>query len=178
VTMPLAEDLRGTLIVPVPEAEPLVGRWRMEHDPPAPFGIPAHITLLFPFRPARWLGEQVVAGLAAFFRAAHPANVSLTHVGRFPGILYLAPEPAEPFVELTRQLSARFDLLPYGRAGGGRTPHLTVARHEDPSFLDRLADNLAPSLPLAFAMREAWLMERDEAGSWHRTETFAIGDGG
>jgi 2'-5' RNA ligase len=179
VTMPLAEDLRATLIVPVPEAEPLVGHWRLEHDPPAPFGIPAHITLLFPFRPAYWLGEQGVADLAAFFCTVQPGNFALTHIGRFTaGVLYLAPEPAEPFVELTKQLSERFDLLPYGRATSGRNPHLTVARHEDPSFLDRVADALTPSLPLEFTMREAWLMERDTTGYWHRTETFTLGSQG
>jgi len=175
MTMPLAEDLRATLVVPVPEAEPLVGSWRQEYDPPAPFGIPAHITLLFPFRPVRWLGPEAVAELAAFFRAVPAAPFSLTHVGRFPRVLYLAPDPAAPFVDLTTRLSARFDLLPYGRPGAGNTPHLTVARHDDPSFLDRVSDALTPSLPLAFTVREAWLMERDEAGYWHRTEAFPFG---
>ena len=182
MTMPLAEDLRGALVVPVPEAEGPVGEWRREYDPPAPFGIPAHITLLFPFRPVRWLGAEAVAELAAFFRAVPSAPFALTHVGRFPGqpgrspgIVYLAPEPAAPFVDLTRQLAARLDLLPYGRASGGGTPHLTVARDEDPDFLDRVSAALSPSLPIAFTLREAWLMERDVAGYWHRTETFPFG---
>lgn len=178
MTMPLGEDLRGTLVLPVPEAEPLVGRWRMEHDPPAPFGIPAHITLLFPFRPVRWLGEEGVAELAAIFRALPPGQFALTRVGRFSGVIYLAPEPADPFIELTRRLSTRFGLLPYGRADRGRTPHLTVARHEDAGFLDRIADALAPSLPLEFTTREAWLMERDATGYWRRAETFAFGSEG
>jgi len=175
MTMPLAEDLRATLVVPVPEAEPLVGHWRQEYDPPAPFGMPAHITLLFPFRPVRWLGNDAVSGLQAFFQAVPAAQFALTHVGRFSRIVYLAPEPAEPFVELTRRLSTRFDLLPYGRADAGRTPHLTVARHDDQSFLDQVAGALTPSLPLPFTLREAWLMERDEAGFWHRTEAFPFG---
>ncbi len=182
MTMPLAEDLRATLVVPVPESEPLVGRWRQQYDPPAPFGIPAHITLLFPFRPARWLGEDGLADLAAFFRAETTAQCSLARVGRFPGrpgqspgIVYLAPEPAAPFIELTKRLAARYDLLPYGRADMGVTPHLTVARHEDSASLDRVADVLSPSLPLPYTLREAWLMERDEAGYWHTSETFPFG---
>ncbi len=176
MTMPLAEDLRATLVVPVPESEPLVGRWRQQYDPPAPFGIPAHITLLFPFRPVRWLGEEAVADLAAFFLAERSAQFSLARVGRFrAGIVYLAPEPAEPFIDLTKRLAARFDLLPYGRSDGGGSPHLTVARHEDPVFLDQVANALTPSLPLHFWMREAWLMERDDAGYWHRSETFPFG---
>ena len=145
-------------------------------DPPAPFGIPAHITLLFPFRPAHWLGPDAVDDLATLFRAVPLSEFALTHVGRFgTRVLYLAPEPAAPFVDLTKQLSTRFDLLPYGRADGGRTPHLTVARSDDPAFLDQVEAALAPSLPLPFTLHEAWLMERDEAGYWHLSVTFPFG---
>jgi hypothetical protein len=34
------------------EAEPLVGRWRAEHDAAARFGIPAHVTVRTPFLPS------------------------------------------------------------------------------------------------------------------------------
>lgn len=171
--MPLAEELRATLVVP--ESEPLVGRWRQKYDPPAPVGIPAHITRLFPFRPVRWLGEGAVADLAALIRAEPAAQFSLARVGRFPRIVYLAPEPAQPFISLTKRLAARFDLMPYGRGDGGGTPHLTVARHDDLGVLDRIVDALSPSLPLPFTLREAWLMERDDAGYWHRGKTFPFG---
>jgi hypothetical protein len=65
MTMPLAEDLRATLVAPAPEDEPLVGHWRQQYDPSAPVGIPAPVTLLFPFRPAAWLGQEGVKGLIA-----------------------------------------------------------------------------------------------------------------
>jgi hypothetical protein len=41
------------LIVEVPEAEPDVARLRERLDASAPLGIPAHITVLFPFMPPR-----------------------------------------------------------------------------------------------------------------------------
>ena len=41
--------------------------------------------------------------------------------------------------------------------------------------VDQVANALTPSLPLHFWMREAWLMERDDAGYWHRSETFPFG---
>jgi 2'-5' RNA ligase len=173
--MPLAEDLRATLIVPVPEAEPLVGHWRQQYDPPAPVGIPAHITLLFPFRPAAWLGQAGVAELAALLRGVPATGCTLAQVGHFTRLVYLAPEPADLFVGLTRQLSERYGLLPYGRAEGGITPHLTVARHEDPAILEAVTETLNAGLPLAFALREAWLMERDLAGRWHVSERFPFG---
>src|SRR5437660_989822 len=41
----------SALLIPVPEAEPLVGQWRLEHDPSARAGVPPHVTLLYPFLP-------------------------------------------------------------------------------------------------------------------------------
>lgn len=175
MTMPLAEELRATLIVPVPEAEPLVGHWRQQYDPPAPIGIPAHITLLFPFRPAAWLGQAGVAELAALLKEVPVTACTLERVGHFTRLVYLAPEPADLFVGMTRQLSERYGLLPYGRADAGTTPHLTVARHEDPAILETVTQRLNAGLPLAFTLREAWLMERDLAGRWHTAERFPFG---
>src|SRR5215216_5253276 len=50
---------RSALIVAVPEAEPLVGGWRLRYDD-ASLGVPAHVTLLFPFMPAEELGEALL----------------------------------------------------------------------------------------------------------------------
>ena len=41
--------LESALLVPVPEAEPFVQRHRFRHDSVALRGVPAHITVLFPF---------------------------------------------------------------------------------------------------------------------------------
>lgn len=42
------------LIVRIPEAEPAVRRWRDRFDPSAEAGVPAHVTVLFPFRSNSW----------------------------------------------------------------------------------------------------------------------------
>ena len=39
----------SAVVVEVPEAEPLVGAWRLRFDPVAALGMPAHVTLLYPF---------------------------------------------------------------------------------------------------------------------------------
>lgn len=41
--------LESALVVLVPEAEALVKSFRDRHDPSAAAGVPAHITLLYPF---------------------------------------------------------------------------------------------------------------------------------
>ena len=39
----------SALVILVPEAEPLVRPFRHRFDPSAALGVPAHITLLYPF---------------------------------------------------------------------------------------------------------------------------------
>jgi len=42
--------MESTLSILVPEAEGLVGSFRVRYDPAAKDGMPAHITLLYPFK--------------------------------------------------------------------------------------------------------------------------------
>ena len=46
------------IVVPVPEAEAVVGDWRRLHTPSGAEGVPAHVTLLAPFIPAVRLDER------------------------------------------------------------------------------------------------------------------------
>ena len=57
---------RSALIVAVPEVEPLVGDWRSRYDN-ATLGVPAHVTLLFPFVPAAQLDDVLLGELEALF---------------------------------------------------------------------------------------------------------------
>ena len=39
----------SAVIVPVPEAEPVVGEFRASMDTAARWGVPAHVTVIYPF---------------------------------------------------------------------------------------------------------------------------------
>lgn len=54
------------VVVPVPAADPLVSRWRERFDPAAAFGVPPHVTIVYPFVPAEALSEHDLADLRAF----------------------------------------------------------------------------------------------------------------
>src|SRR5690348_1437998 len=123
--------LRGGIIVPVPEAEPIVRAWRERYDAVASQGVPAHITLLYPFLSADALDADGQAFLTELFARTPSIRVRLVAIGRFPEVVYLVPEPVDWFVELTRALSDRFGLLPYGGLYESVVPHLTVAQHPD-----------------------------------------------
>jgi 2'-5' RNA ligase len=167
--------LRGAIIVPVPEAEPLVGAWRQRYDPSATRGVPAHITLLYPFLAAADLGTDGLLFLENLFAATQPVRARLVAVAEFPGVLYLAPEPASWFADLTHALSERFGLLPYGGLYEHVTPHLTVAHGAEPAAMASISAQLSPRLPIAFAAGEAWLMEQRDQGVWQHEATFPVG---
>ena len=55
------------LIVIVPEAEDLVGRFRIQFDSSAAVGVPAHVTVLYPFKPPHELTADVFQALEKLF---------------------------------------------------------------------------------------------------------------
>ena len=57
------------LIVEIPEAEPGVARHRERLDANALLGVPAHITVLFPFMPPETIGPLALAELEDLFAA-------------------------------------------------------------------------------------------------------------
>jgi hypothetical protein len=61
---------RSALIVEVPAAEPAVARRRERLDSSAPLGVPAHITVLYPFLPPGAIGPAVLGDLGRLFAAA------------------------------------------------------------------------------------------------------------
>jgi hypothetical protein len=51
--------LESALVAPVPAAEALVGAFRDLYDPGAAVGVPAHVTILYPFKPPDAIDEVV-----------------------------------------------------------------------------------------------------------------------
>ena len=157
------------VIVPVAEAAAAVDAWRertCEGKPSA--GVPPHVTLLAPFAPVT---HVVVRTLEEVFAETSAFALELRELRRFPGTLYLAPEPAEPFAALTAALVSRFPgYPPYGDPSITVVPHLTVAQGGD-ELLDRVEAELRPALPIAADVREAVLLER-EGDAWRIRERF------
>src|SRR5919108_4195255 len=121
--------METALIIAVPEAEALVGPFRERHDPSASAGCPAHITLLYPFKPPHEIDADVLVGLHRCLAGFAPFSFTLVGTRRFPGVLYLSPEPAEPFRQLTVALWERHpETPPYGGRHPDIGPHLCIAQ--------------------------------------------------
>ncbi len=168
---------RGGLIVPFLDAEGLIEPWLERYLPVWKLGVPAHVTLLFPFPTITELDAAALADLTTLFANMPGITARFAEVGQFPDVIYLAPEPRDWFVGLTRMLSARFGLLPYGGQHAEIVPHLSVARATDPAIQDEIAGALRPLLPIEGPVREVWLMDEEQDGHWHRAATFPLGPG-
>jgi 2'-5' RNA ligase len=167
---------RSALIVAVPEAEPLVGEWRLRYDN-ARLGIPAHVTLLFPFVPAEELDDALFDELRALFATRPAFPVAFPRVARFPDHAWLAPEPSEPFVRLTKLIFERYPgYPPYEGMHDVVIPHLTVGEG-DAAFQDEVETALTPHLPVEAAVSDVVLLEEDASGYWRTRERFPLGAG-
>jgi len=146
--------VRTALLIPVPEAENLVGELRARYDRADETGIPAHVTILAPF------GDSE-DGLEALIADFEPFDFALTRVERWPGVLWLAPEPAGPFVALTTAVAARYpEHPPYGGAHDTLIPHLTVGHYEEPP--KELDADVRRGLPIA--ARATYVAQFQEVG--------------
>ena len=148
------------MLLPVPQAEPLVSAWRARHDPVAAAGVPAHISLIVPWIPPPAIHPADLADLAEVTAGTPCWDFSLTGVSWFGRrVLWLVPEPAEPFQELTARLAERFGTLPWDGAFGEVVPHLTVGHADgDAARLDRVGEDLTARLPVACRAEELWVM--------------------
>jgi hypothetical protein len=169
----------SALIVAVPEVEALVAPFRARHDPAAAKGVPAHVTVLYPFLAPERITPSIVLSLAELFAALPELRVSFTEVRRFPEALYLAPEPAEPLRRVTERVFARFpETPPYEGRFADVIPHLTVAHAEEPSLLEAIAAEFGRAargaLPIATDVRAVELIVKRD-GRWRKRTEFALG---
>lgn len=164
-------------IVHVPEAEPRVDALRARFHPVARLGVPAHVTILFPFMAPERVDASVLqrvrdalAGFAAF-------AFTLEKVGRFPATTYLAPEPAAHFIDLTKRLAAAFpEFPPFGGEFDTIIPHLTVA-HGVASEADVAQTELTAAMASGGPIQsscDAVILIENSTGCWKPMHTFAL----
>jgi 2'-5' RNA ligase len=159
-------QLRSALIVAVPEAAAVVDTWRERTSYAKPSsGIPPHVTILVPFVPPATIDDSLIEDLRTLFGTFESFTFELGATGRFPTVLYLAPDPAEPFVQLTRAVCEAYPAYPpYGGTFDSIVPHLTTAEGTG-AILSAAEADVLPSLPITAEASEALLIEEVEPDS-------------
>ena len=165
------------LLVEVPEAEPFVAEWRAKYDCSAQRGVPAHITILYPFVERERIDDALLDDLRALFAAQAPLEFSLTELRRFPdGTLWLAPDPADLFTKLTEAVVDRYpEYPPYEGIHEEVVPHLTIGDGFNSPPRDDIEAAVTPSLPLRASANAATLFTEGDDGMWSTAHTFTLG---
>jgi 2'-5' RNA ligase superfamily protein len=169
---------RSALIVPVPEAEEAVGRFRASLDRAAFWGVPAHVTVLYPFLPPGRIDDAVLAAVGATVAAVPAFTAVFRRIGWFGDtVAWLAPEPDGPFRDLTAALWRRFpETPPYAGEHPDSTPHLTIGHDHPRPVLERAAASVAGRMPVTAAVGRVRLIRgSDEPDSWHTVAEFPLG---
>jgi 2'-5' RNA ligase len=156
---------RFALFVPFAGLAEIVDDWRERTCVTKPsHGLPPHVTLLVPAPDDVERITETLEPFAAF-------DVAFPRLDRFPGTLWLAPEPAEPFRELVAAFGRAFPgHPPYGGRYRNVVPHLTVAQAE----LDEAAADLEPWLPLQSRADCVQLAEQVQDDHWREIATFEL----
>ena len=135
--------------------------------------MPPHITALFPFAPVDAVDPALEAAVGEVAAGFAPFDFRLADIGSFPTVLYLAPEPAEPFHELTHALWSRWPQFPpYGGAYDEVIPHLTVATGQRAPDVSKRLRRL---LPLEARATELWLLTQAPESRWALRRRFPLG---
>ena len=168
--------METAVVIAFPELSPVVDEWREQtsaDDRPS-MGIPPHVTLLHPFVPAETVDGCLVR-LGELFAGAPSFEVTFRELHRWPGMVYLAPEPPEPFASLTEAIVERWpDYPPYEGIHEEVIPHLTVAYGDD-ALLAEVEADVTPKLPIEAQVSEAVLLEELEPDvRWGKRARFKL----
>ena len=158
--------------VPVPAGlERLRRRW----DRSAGVGIPAHVTILFPFLTASGLDPTARRAIADIARGVEPFEVAFRRVARFPRVVYLVPEPSTPISTLTAAVTTRYPgHPPYGGIFDEVVPHLTVTE-SDAAPLDEIAAETERWLPFTHDVTALEVLVESPEGRWRRHWRIPLG---
>ena len=168
---------QSTLFVPVLEAEPWVKDLRERYDPTAAAGVPAHVTVLFPFISPNLITDSDLARATETFQRFRPFEFRLEQVGRFTESLYLVPEPDEPFISLTKAIVREFpEYQPYGGKFTEIVPHLTVANRS--AELSAIAEvelmAIIKELGPIYAVCNVVELYENSSGHWRWAQSFPL----
>lgn len=164
--------------MPFAGLEPAVGRWRRALTTDGADSMPAHVTLIYPFLADVQLLDDVIAALREVLATFSPFDVQFGAFARFDAhrpVLYLEPDPAQPFLDLMAAIAARFpDHPPFGGIHDPIIPHLTVAETRDASAMRAAEESVARRLPLTAQAHSVHIVEHRPADGWRTHTAIAL----
>jgi hypothetical protein len=181
----LREATQSAVIVAFPGVEAIVAPHRNRLDATAAWGVPAHVTVLYPFVAPAGLSEAILTTLTAAVATVPSFECTFSEVTWFDdAFAWLRPnaEAQQCFLALTSAVWEAFpDYPPYqGVHGDDLAPHLTIGepRRATVDQVRAAARDLTPHLPVTHSVNEAVLIVGREApNSWRPLRSLPLGPG-
>lgn len=172
----------SALLLVAPCAEPAVSASRARLDSSARAGIPAHVTVLYPFRPAGLVGADDHRALTEACATVRAFTLRGTRTAWFgERVLYVAPEDPAPVVALVEAIVAAFPgVAPYDGSFAEVVPHLTVGHGHEVGLLRAAERAVGAELPFTQHLDhvELWagpaLRGDVPDGSWHHVRSYPL----
>jgi hypothetical protein len=171
----------SALLIRCPAAEPAVSPHRLRLDRAAAFGVPAHLTVCFPFKPVAQLTAADHDELANAFAQVPVFALRGDWTGWFgETMLHVVPEPVEPVLELIRLVGRLFPNHPiYGGEIDDIVPHLTIGIG-DPADLLAVERSVASALPFEQEVSEVELwagppLDGPVGAGWRSVRAYPLG---
>jgi len=174
----MVEGTHSAVIVAVPPAEHVVKAHRARFDESASWGVPAHVTVLYPFVHPAELDEHVLVDLADAVCTVPQFRAEWRTTGWFDeDVLWLAPDPQESFRALTAAVIRAFPgYPPYGGEYPDLAPHLTVATGASPSEMRAVERQVQEHLPISMVVTTVQVMCGAQApDSWRTVGEASLG---
>jgi len=144
----------AALLVMVPCADPVVGQYRATYDSAAQVGVPAHMTIAYPFKPN--LGGDDVERLTSVFAGEPGFNLVLSSTGWFgEQVLFLRPDDPGPVIRLACLVSLEYPQWPlYGDSFDTYVPHMTIGLDQPVDTLKTVEAEVCQQLPITQPVTE------------------------
>jgi 2'-5' RNA ligase len=164
-------------LVIVAQLPPLLEALRRRSIVNAGLGVPAHITLLYPFAEPDAIDESLADAVATIVGRHAAMTLRLPGGRRWPDTLYASVEPDEPVRALQGELAAAFPSLPLYGGGIDFIPHVSIVEGDAARTAEALDDPAWASLPTAFrTVAVALITARD--GRWQTEREFPLAGAG
>ena len=183
----MAQDVAALRVLPtesaalvaIPEAEAVVCEHRAGLDPAARLGVPAHVTVLYPFVPLERSTPYVLAKLAAAIGSVPAFEATSVHRW-FEALVVGSRQSADGPLPLARAAAALRAFpgdLPSGGEHPDVVPHLTVGLdHRRSAGSGGTRDE--PRLPVSADVRSAVLMQGSlQPDTWRTVADLPLGPG-
>jgi 2'-5' RNA ligase len=140
-------------------------------------GVPAHLTLLYPFVDPAGLTPVVRRSLADVARHHPPFDYALRRMASWPDTVYVEVAPRGPFVRLQRELQAAFPDFPiYGRQASFEfVPHVTIAEGAAAADADIERDSAWRALPRRGRADAIEVIATGDDGRWRLVWRIELG---